>query len=628
MISNSIYQSTIQLIRILERPDYQRYKRRIHFLLVSLDQDKPDLFPSLIDETSLRNRYLTELHKQVREWQNENPLIGIEIKTEQDFLAMTDLFQQICQHGPDHNRRQSLELLSSKLKKWHQKHPWVVLPDLTIPKTFEPYLDPMMQAYLHHELKQDTESDGVKSLRFQALISNPQSVAGAEKELGLPMTGDRTIFLSNYRNTYYNADTAKNNSIKRSLELLATTTNFVVCRDILLSLLNRSGSFFGKDIAVETLIRHKRLDVIDSVIDQYKSELDQSLGYNVFDLCDLLLSVAASAALIADFQFCEKYITQATILYRRLFVERAYVDLFMGQAESLIKAALARLLEYGVKSENCDMINLTINHVLQLLADESINGILSRHAASRPTPAILQYLEQHLGRFDLRGALRGAASVDNNPDVIDYLTSHIVNVQVRPGLVYECVRSGNVKMLELLINTSNESFLDTVCPLYHLFNVSQYVKPEIIDLIMSKYIDQINNTVKNDYFKAVIYQALTDKLDVLTKYPFFRQQMLDMRVLARPHQLQGDKRYKIARYALHHGYVKPDPDFEDLYHAFSVIDVGTVEAMIDYYTEHDIVIDRRVIPRLLNEIFPNAAVPLVMKRAVGMIDMLSAEEDE
>jgi len=626
-------QTVTWLLDILQNPGYQLHRSRIATALKDLGKYDPATFDRVFEDPIYRQNLIQALQGLIDRWTQYNPVITSDVRDfdtykalylsihRRDQDAISDLiqklnFSQTVTHSLAQDplfRSQTLEILYDKITRWQRTHPWLSLVELPTPAEgadIEAFSNDLNRHYILSEFRQelDTPRGDIKSLRYNALMANPQSIAAAEKTLGLKVTGDKDQLIKNYKSNYYTRDCTIYNTSQKCLELMAKTGTFQQAYEFLLGRISHSSMYSAKVFIGELATRGQRYDVITAVADKYKeNSADPEL------LTQLSFIIAAQAAQDQQFDIYQTYFHQAidTLPPLGAEVNRRIID---------INTSFYDILRGAARSDSQEMVKLVSQDIEDLLASGffpinsmimrsgSTSTVLSQVAAERGDVSMLRYLRE-IGRFNMDYAIHGAIG-GCNPDVIQYLKPDIIDKFLRKPIILTALRelvdkavmNNCAAVLELCINESGGSpeVIDGYLGKRNILLENK--NPEFLDLIFANYLDLLDASGGADVLlKNVIARGDTPVLDVMMKYPIFRHKLTGLERFIHDGKIGAynlDKIYKITKYAIDKGYTVPKDGFKDLLSAVISKDPGVVKALVEYYVENNAVISRDMYQRI------------------------------
>ena len=376
MASFQQYQDLSRLLAALQHPDYTTYSASIRTRLQALGKYDPDNFKRLMSDSSIRDRYVRSLQNVIQRWQDRLPVVTSEISDISTIdtyrmlafairnekwgevrsmvhkLGFSPTVSENLESNPDF-RRQTYQIISDKMQEVSHKYPWLRNWATPLP-SFPPeqidmdvFQDYLTQNYIQGDLRRElyVGDQGVKSLRFNALMANPRAISAAEKQLNLPITGDKDTFLKNYRGKYYTSDCSKYNSSFYCHNMVYESGSDADASDHLRQVLE---SGVRRDISgdISLLAIYGRYDVITQTVDQFIEQTDD-LELIAF----ISMEIAESAASKAKIDIYQKYFNQGMDIYHEHNLD--------GDAKYRLDNILRNLLRNAVYSGNWEPVSYT-----------------------------------------------------------------------------------------------------------------------------------------------------------------------------------------------------------------------------------------------------------------------------
>ena len=650
-------QDVEQLIGILRRPDYQAYTQRIRELLASLERYTPDLYKKILSDPNYKDRIITSLESVIQRWRSRNPVISSEISDRGKFILFRDLatalqaeewisvqdlinrlgFGDVVFDNLKTDmafRRQSLRILLDRLSDWAEDRPWLNYQAQQRSDTeIEAFDDGMTQVYVLGDFRKDIEAPGVKSLRYTALMSDPRAIAAAEKTLGLEITGNKEMFLDNYRLHYYTSDCGDKHSEEDCQELMAKTADSKTCYDAFLRFF-LGGSIRNGGGLTGYLAKYDRYDVIEAVfaeIDRRIQAPEQAAGGEgefqadpgtrrllyEDNMATTSFDIATEAITKGNIDQYQKYFQLATQLIHPIIPR---VIGFWGRQEygENMKHKLTALLKAGVNSGNFEILQMVIDNVKDQIQqgifppqfdtryfnDTHINGIVSEQAAWKGDIEILDRLKG-ISRFSLGTAVDGAIS-SCNPEVIDYLEPDMdvvyfgVNGLLTSvaGLIPKVIAGNCFKLFELCVRKTDASPEIVSRANRSITGDLQFpplIRGKILELYLEKYLYLHNPDTLRQYLRYIVTFAYTDRFETVMEYPEFRdlvqypellyyRLLLDAAAMGNEPQYNFHNRYKMNKFLIDNNYVKVG-DLGAERGVISSNDAGGFRALVDYYIQ-------------------------------------------
>jgi len=665
-------QDVEQLLNILRRSDYQAYSRRIKELLERLERYTPDLYKKILSDSNYKDRIITSLEGVLQRWRAQNPVIASEITdsekfsllralvvaiTKREWSQVQDLVSQLG-FGPtvaenletdEAFRHQSLQIMSDRLRDWAETRLQPYIPPAGSNPDVEAFDDELTRGYVVGDFRREVETPGVKSLRYNALMSNPRAVATAEKTLALEVTGDKEKFLENYHLNYYTADCEQEQSKKSCRELMAKTASDEICYNTLLRsfIVGRTGRDEPLTIFLAKYGRYNVIDAIfaelnkrmtdeqayaaelssDSDSDDEDEDEDPATKHLIYNgnMAYAAFDVAAVAASQKDVDKYQKYFQMAVELIRPVIGKIINFYGVHTYVEHLIYR-FGKILEGGVDSGDFELVKMIASDIKTQLDqgifppqygiretvydDQNIDTTLSKRAAQNGNIEMLDQLKAS-SQFELRSAVYGAIESCSS-DVIAYLEPDMDRVyfeskhakSVIADFVGKAVTRDCFTMFELCVrktDASPEIIAHIPTPLGRV-QIPIALKGKILDLYLQEYLHRFDSDQISLYLKYVVEYALTDKFEIAMKYPAFQvharpklyhyRYLIGRKFMGGEYGYDFETRYRMSKFLIDNGYVKVGSLGEEN-DGIPWDDAGDFRALADYYLQQGKDIDRK-----------------------------------
>lgn len=191
------------LDRIYKTGQYYELKSQLRQALDNANKYISPDFQAVLDHPFAVRRCLLGLKEVFDAWTEYNPLITFRPTTDSEILLYLDL-ERLLTHGyigdqkiiltklglsfqPLNNPSQSLKLIRARINSESHRYQAYSNPTIT---------DYMLCQFSYHQFEQDTSCN---LLSTKAILQIPAAVYRLENRYGLPLTGVRNDFLTNYR---------------------------------------------------------------------------------------------------------------------------------------------------------------------------------------------------------------------------------------------------------------------------------------------------------------------------------------------------------------------------------------------------------------------------------------------
>jgi len=552
-MSSNTASTVLQLVSLLENEDYRQYSRRLRALLERLDKYDPQTFDRILNETEYRQRMLASLRRAVERLKARNPVIISRIsdyeslKIYQRLLTglggrdwpLVDAAIQELGFGPNIGqalqddpsfRHRTFTTIRLKIDAWLEARPWL-MPNFGVDymEDRQGVMDPATRFYIQNELRLEMDSsDPVKSLRYNALVSNPETIVAAEHELGLPITGNRLKFEKNYNGKYYTSNCRDYNTENKCRQLIIENGPLEGAVEMLRTILE-SGN-----MGLEIYGKIPRYDAIDQLLAD-ETFVTQSLSHSNL-LAEFILIVADSALGRGEVDLYHKYLANYVDYLQFLKDQQPEYRPY----STMLKIAARRLFSTSAASGNFDVVAHVledmkhIHSILDVPFDEKTRlETVNFDAAKYGFTNILDKLKE-LGQYDAQNVIDGAIRACN-PKTLEYIKPDIdQNYKVE-------IPNQRVQLLRIAISAGREGCFPMFLICYEkLKDFPKFGLPDNITLknlefygqvlkfYLDNYIDSISDKELQDYFLILLGSHNTETdLELMLSYPRFLHHIQD-----------------------------------------------------------------------------------------------------